>query len=168
MNKAVFLDRDGVINKNIAEHDYVKSWKEFELLDGVIDSLKSFHKLGYLTVVVTNQPGIAKGLMSKKTLSGIHTRLNRLLLKYGTKIDHFYYCPHKIEDGCRCRKPKTGMIEKAVKDLDIDLKNSILIGDRDTDRKLGKNAGLRTIIVKMNSNLFESIKNHKIMREFTK
>ncbi len=156
-NKAVFLDRDGVINKRPAVHDYVKSWKELVLLDGVVEALKLFQKLGYLTVVVTNQPGISKGLMSEDTLLDIHTKLNNLLSKSGTKIDYFYYCPHQDSDKCECRKPKPGMIENAVKDLNIDLDKSILIGDMDNDLMLGKNSGVRTVIVEQDSNLYESI-----------
>ena len=159
MKKAIFLDRDGVINKKPAEHDYVKSWKEFILLDGVVESLKLFHSLGYLTVVITNQAGISKGLMTEYTLQDIHNQLNKLLLKSGIKIDRFYYCPHQDRDHCRCRKPKPGMIEKAVKDHDIDLKDSILIGDSETDLKLGQNAGINTIIIRPNSNLYRAVKN---------
>jgi histidinol-phosphate phosphatase family protein len=159
MNKAVFLDRDGIINKNPAEHDYVKSWNEFILLEGIVDALKLFQRLGYLTVVITNQAGISKGLMSEDTLLDIHNKLDKLLSGSGSKVDHFYYCPHKDQDNCGCRKPKSGMIRKAVKDLDIDLDSSILIGDSDTDLKLGKNTGIKTVIVKTDSNLFESIMN---------
>ena len=159
MNKAVFLDRDGVINKKPAEHDYVKSWREFILLDGVTEALKLFHKLGFLTIVITNQAGISKGLMSEDALLDIHNKLNKLLSKSGIKIDYFYYCPHQIKDKCECRKPKPGMIEKAVKDLNINLENSILIGDTDTDLKLGQNAGVKTVIMKTDSNLYKAVNN---------
>ena len=157
MKKAIFLDRDGVINKKAVEHDYIKSWEDFVLLDGVIKTLKIFHSLGYIIVVVTNQAGISKGLMSEKTVKEIHTNLNKLLSKNGTKIDYFYYCPHKDQDNCECRKPKPGMIKKAIEDLDIDLKSSILIGDTETDRQLGRNVNVRTIIVKTDGNLYKSI-----------
>jgi D-glycero-D-manno-heptose 1,7-bisphosphate phosphatase len=158
MNKAIFLDRDGVINKNAAEHDYIKSWNDFVLLEGVIETLKIFHQLGYLVVVVTNQAGVSKGLMSETTVKEIHSNLNKLLSKNGTKVDYFYYCPHKEQDKCDCRKPKTGMIRRAVSDLDIDLKSSILIGDSDMDFNLGIKANLNTILVPTNGNLYKSIK----------
>jgi D-glycero-D-manno-heptose 1,7-bisphosphate phosphatase len=162
MKKAVFLDRDGVINKKPAEHDYVKSWKEFTLLEGVVDALKLFKKLGYITVVVTNQAGIAKGLMKEKDLLVIHAKLNKLLHKSGVKIDHFYYCPHKPSDNCSCRKPKPGLIKRAVKDLSIDLEKSILIGDTSSDKGLGENANVKTVIVTTDGNLYKSILAKKI------
>jgi D-glycero-D-manno-heptose 1,7-bisphosphate phosphatase len=153
MNKSVFLDRDGVINKRPNKHDYVKSWAEFELLPDVIPALKILKENGYLIVVISNQRGVARGLMTPEDVIDIHSNLNSYLNAQGTGIDAFYFCPHDYSHTCTCRKPAPGLINQAVKELNIDLAKSCFIGDSDNDRLCGKNAGVLTKIISPNSSL---------------
>ena len=147
MNKAVFLDRDGIINRRPAEHDYVKSWEEFVFLPGVPEVIRELRERGFLIVVVTNQRGVARGLISIADLEEVHRRMKERLRKENAVIDSIYFCPHTDEDRCDCRKPKPGLLLKAEEDLDIDLSRSYLIGDSPVDIEAGKNAGCRTILV---------------------
>ena len=148
--KAIFLDRDGVINKKAPEGDYVKNWDEFQFLPGVKKAIRKLNEKGFLVIVVSNQRGIAKGVMTEDDLKEIHNRMKEELRKEGAVIDGIYYCPHDIEDHCGCRKPEPGMILKAIKDfrdigIEIDLKKSYMIGDSEKDMLAGKKVGLRTI-----------------------
>ena len=146
--KAVFLDRDGIINQKPKEHDYVKSWDEFKFIPGVDTLIREINSKGYFVIIITNQRGIARGLVKEDTVKEIHCNMVRKLKEKGAIINAIYYCPHNIEDKCNCRKPKPGMILKAVKDLNIDLKRSILIGDDKSDIMAGKKAGCETILLK--------------------
>ena len=139
MNKAIFLDRDGVINKRL-EGDYVKTLEEFKILPGVKEAIKKFHDLGYLVIVVTNQQGIGKGLMTEEDLKIIHDFMCNEL-KY---IDDIFYCPH-LEGTCNCRKPRPGMLLKAQEKWNIDFSKSWMIGDSDSDILCGKSVGCKTI-----------------------
>lgn len=134
MRKAVFLDRDGVINKKPPKDDYVKSLDEFFLLPKSLCAIKLLKEKGYLVIVVTNQRGIARGLVSQETINKIHQRLE--------EVDSFYVCPHSNEDNCQCRKPRPGLIKKAATDLRINLSKSFLIGDDESDRQAALNAGI--------------------------
>ena len=145
MNKAVFLDRDGLINRKL-ENNYVKSWDEFQFLPGVIEAIKAINEKGYLVIVVTNQRGIAKGLMTEKDLENIHRRMIEELKKHGARIDDIFYCPHDISDNCNCRKPKSGMLLQAQKKWDIDLAPSYIIGDSNSDIEAGQQVGCRGIL----------------------
>lgn len=147
MNRAVFLDRDGIINRRPAEHDYVKSWEEFVLLPGVPQVIKALRESGFLIVVVTNQRGVARGLISAADLEEIHRRMKERLAEANALIDAVYICPHSDEDRCDCRKPAPGLLLKAKEDLDIDLSRSYLVGDSAVDIKAGKNAGCRTVLL---------------------
>jgi histidinol-phosphate phosphatase family protein len=140
--KAIFLDRDGVINVN--RNDYVKSWSEFKFLPGAKQALKLINNSEFMLILVTNQSPIGRGIFTTETLDGIHLRMLHELGKAGARIDAIYYCPHKPDDGCQCRKPKPGLILKAASDFGIDLQNSWMIGDSDSDIKAGKAAGCKT------------------------
>lgn len=140
-NKAVFLDRDGVINNSMPQWDYVKNWGEFELIEATVKILKEYQQNGYLLVVISNQLGVAKGLMTETDLKQINRNMEDLLLSKGVKINGSYYCTHSIEDKCECRKPKPGLIFKAAEELNIDISKSIMIGDEVSDIKCGINAG---------------------------
>ncbi len=171
MNKAVFLDRDGTINKEVG---YLTSITEFEFLPKVIKALKLLSKTDYKIIILTNQSGIARGYFDEKTLKEIHKKMCDDLKTEGIRVDKIYYCPHHPDENCKCRKPKTGMIKKAEEDFNLNLKNSYLIGDSTRDIKTGINAGCKTILVKTGyagkdgkykvkpdyevSNLFEAIK----------
>jgi D-glycero-D-manno-heptose 1,7-bisphosphate phosphatase len=130
MRKALFLDRDGVINVRPAEHDYVKSWSEFEFIAGIERVIRQANEKGILVIVITNQRGIARGLMTERDLLDIHEKMKAALKKKGAVIDAIYYCPHN-EGECDCRKPKPGMIWKAAKEFDIDITKSVYVDDMD-------------------------------------
>jgi histidinol-phosphate phosphatase family protein len=147
MNRAVFLDRDGIINQRPPEHDYVKSWGEFVLLPGVPEVIKALRENGFLIVVVSNQRGVARGALSIADLEEIHRSMKERLAEANAFIDGIYVCPHSDQDRCDCRKPKPGLLLKASEDLDIDLPGSYMIGDSQVDIEAGRNAGCRTIIV---------------------
>lgn len=145
--KTLFLDRDGVVNRRLME-DYVKNLAEFEILPGTLEAIALLKKAGYYIVLVTNQQGIGKGLMTKEELSAIHGFLLSEVRKAGGNIDAIQYCPHLKSDNCPCRKPKTGMIDNALRTYpEIDLKQSILIGDTESDITLAKNAGIKSILI---------------------
>jgi len=145
--KAVFLDRDGTIN---IEKNYLVKFEDWEFIDGAIDAIKGFQELGFLAVVVTNQAGIAKGFYNTSDVERLHNRVNMLLRERGCCIDNFYMCPHHpdISAKCDCRKPAPGMIFRAAEELDIDLTQSYMVGDKLIDVLAGFNAGVRSIIVK--------------------
>ena len=147
---AVFLDRDGVINKKMPEGDYVKEWREFHFLPGVFDALMWLKNAGYIITIVTNQRCIERGIITENKLQDIHAEMTGYLEKMGILIDGIYVCPHDDTDNCDCRKPKPGMIIKAIKDFEkkgikIDIGNSFMIGDSENDMLAGKAVGLNTI-----------------------
>lgn len=145
VNKAVYLDRDGIINRKL-EKDYVKNWDEFHFLPDTIKAIKTINEKGYLVIVVTNQRGIAKGLMTEKDLQEIHRRMCEELQKHGAYIDDIFYCPHDIKDNCNCRKPKPGMLIEAQKKWNIDFAQSYIIGDSESDIEAGKRVGCKGIL----------------------
>ena len=120
--KIIFLDRDGVINKN--RDDYVKSPTEFEFVREIEKWLKILKNHDFKLIVITNQSMIGRGLASKTDLKKIHIKMQNHFLKQGFKIDRIYYCPHTPNDNCNCRKPKTKLLKKAINDFNVDLKNS--------------------------------------------
>jgi D-glycero-D-manno-heptose 1,7-bisphosphate phosphatase len=148
--KAIFLDRDGVINKAIIRvGGFSSPWSltEFEIIDEVEEALAEFKKLEFLNIIITNQPDIARGNLLLSELEKMHQMiLNRL------SIDDIEYCPHDDKDNCDCRKPKSGMILRAVQKWNIDLKNSYVIGDMWKDIEAGKLAGCRTFLIRKEYN----------------
>lgn len=145
--KVIFLDRDGVINSKAPKADYIKSWGEFEFLPGAIEGMELLVKEGYKIFIITNQAGIARGLMNISDLEIIHKKMVHVLRTKGIKIDGIYYCPHGWNEGCFCRKPKPGMFYRASSEHFIDLSKSLFIGDEITDKLAGEAAGIRTLIV---------------------
>jgi D,D-heptose 1,7-bisphosphate phosphatase len=153
---AVFLDRDGVINPDLKDHE--QSPQFFKLLPGVASAIRTLNKAGYLVIVVTNQPAIAKGFLSSSTLDQIHATMEWQLGESHAYLDRIFYCPHHPDAGfegeiphlkidCTCRKPKPGMIHQAMADFNIDLSRSFLVGDHPRDIQAGKAAGLMTVLV---------------------
>jgi D-glycero-D-manno-heptose 1,7-bisphosphate phosphatase len=138
---AAFLDRDGVLNRRPAEHEYVTSAEGLELLPGVAGAVSSLQRAGYLPIVVSNQRGVARGVVSEETLREIE----RSLLEAGIPIAAFYYCRHDVSAACGCRKPRPGLLLEAGADYGLDLSASVLIGDEETDVQAGRSAGCRTI-----------------------
>ena len=153
--KAIFLDRDGTINKYVG---FLRKEEEFELLPGVAEAVKKINESGYLAIVVTNQPVIARGEVTYSQLENIHNKMETLLGKEGAYLDAIYFCPHHPHSGyegevkelkidCDCRKPKPGMLLKAAEDLNIDLSQSYIVGDGENDIKAGKAARCKTVLV---------------------
>lgn len=153
--KAIFLDRDGTINKYVG---FLRNINDFVLIDGVAEAIKEINTSGYLAVIVTNQPVIARGEVTYEELNEIHNKMETLLGKQGAYLDAIYYCPHHPDSGfdgevkelkfdCDCRKPKPGLLLKAAEELNIDLSQSWMIGDSKNDIMAGKNAGCKTALI---------------------
>lgn len=143
--RAVFLDRDGVINVKLPENRYVSCTSEFTLLPGVGRALRTLGRLGYLLVIVTNQRGIGRGLMTHEQLEAVHEFMRNEFSKRGVALDGLYYCPHDECDRCGCRKPEPGMLVAAQRDLNIDLAASYMVGDSPSDISAGRRAGTGTV-----------------------
>ncbi len=150
----LFLDRDGVINQRIIDH-YVCKWDEFHYIEGVLQAIRKFSSIFRNIVVVTNQRGINRGLMTHQDLSEIFDKMRQSIEKAGGRIDQFYYCPHLVEEGCNCRKPKIGMGLQAKKEFpNIDFKKSVMVGDMITDMEFGKGLGMKTIYLTNHRNTY--------------
>jgi D,D-heptose 1,7-bisphosphate phosphatase len=142
--KAVFLDRDGTL---LRERGYLSRPKNFHFYKSVFPALRLLQKNGYKLVIITNQSGIGRGYFSETQLKRVHDALRLSLRKKGVRIDRIYYCPHVPNAGCACRKPRPGMIQKAKRDLNIDLSSSYLIGDQTRDIQLAQNVRVKGILV---------------------
>jgi D-glycero-D-manno-heptose 1,7-bisphosphate phosphatase len=143
--KAIFLDRDGVINAKLPEDHYVSSVSEFEFLPNVFDALALFRELGFILIVVTNQRGIARGFMTEEDLTRVHDHMISEFRNRGIRIDAVYHCPHEKFEVCNCRKPEPGLILAAVNDFEVDLSASYMVGDSPSDIEAGRRAGVRPI-----------------------
>ena len=163
--KAIFLDRDGTINKYVG---FLRNIDDFELLPTAAEAIKQINRSGYLAIVVTNQPVIARGEVKFAELDEIHNKMETLLGKDGAYLDGIYFCPHHPDSGfkgevkelkfdCDCRKPKPGMLLQAAKDFNIDLEQSYMIGDGELDRGAGEAAGCRTKIIPTDGDLLKAI-----------
>jgi D-glycero-D-manno-heptose 1,7-bisphosphate phosphatase len=144
MPKAVFIDRDGVINQKPREGEYITSWGDFHILPGVAEAIALLKKAGYAVIVVTNQRCVAKGLITIPELEEIHACMRECLARLGATLDGIYYCPHDYQSQCKCRKPDPGMLLEAAHALGLDLGSSWMVGDSDIDIQAGKNAGCKT------------------------
>jgi D-glycero-D-manno-heptose 1,7-bisphosphate phosphatase len=145
MVRAVFLDRDGVINRKAPEGRYVTRWSEVKFVpDGAL-AVKRIREAGFLVVLVSNQRAVAKGLLSELGLELLHLRMWQKLFRGERGFDAVYYCPHDKEPPCKCRKPQPGMLLSASQDHKIDLSASWMIGDSESDVQAGRRAGCRTI-----------------------
>jgi len=152
INKAVFLDRDGVI-LNDTGHYYVYKVEDVVINEGIIDCLKEFRKNGFLLIMITNQGGISKGVYTKKDVEKVHNKIKEIFGKEGIEFNEIYYCPHHPEkEKCICRKPDTQLIEKAIYRFDIDPGKSFFIGDTEKDIKAAEKAGLIPVRIKANEN----------------
>ena len=156
-SKAVFLDRDGVINEK--RDDHVKNISEFKIFSGVGDAIKLLRDKGYLVIIITNQSAIGRKIISEKKLDEIHTELKNYLNQHDTYVDSIYYCPHTPEENCSCRKPKPGLLIKATSDFDIDLEKSYFIGDSESDLNAAKEARCKGILLENDQTLLEIVQN---------
>lgn len=145
--KLIFLDRDGVISI-FTPQDYVKSWGEFQFIDGAIDGLKKLYSNGYKLVIISNQAGLNRGLFSQEDLDDITKRMKDVLKKEDVELTGTYYCRHTPEENCDCRKPKTGLFKQAEQDIKgINYAEAYFIGDSDIDIIAGKSIGVKTVLV---------------------
>ncbi len=142
---AIFLDRDGVINRN--RSDYVKSWEEFAFLPGALQAIVQLADSPFYVIVVTNQSAIGRGIIRRQAVKAIHDRMVREVAHAGGRIDAIVFCPHEPQLGCSCRKPAPGMFQEAAARLAIDLPESIFIGDAQSDVLAARAAGCRPALV---------------------
>lgn len=157
MNKAVFLDRDGVIN-NETGHYYVSDAIDFVLNEGIVELLTFLKAEGYLLIVITNQGGVSRGMYSLEDTDKVHAKMQEVLGLHNLSIDEVYFCPHHPDnENCICRKPDSVQLEKAISRFSINPAESWFIGDRETDMEAGKKVGLKTIKVKTNQDMHEVI-----------
>lgn len=147
VRKAVFLDRDGVINISPGEGKFVLKKEDFRLGEGVPEALARLKAAGFLLIAVTNQSCVGRGLIKAETLEEIHDLMRRRLVQRGAALDAVYCCPHGPEDGCECRKPSPAMILRASRRFGIDLRSSWMVGDSPRDIQTGRAAGCRTILL---------------------
>ncbi len=158
MNKAVFLDRDGVINDDTG-HYYIFKPKHFKLNIDILESVKLLNSNNYKVIVITNQGGISKNEYSHTDVAKVHSKLLDLFINSGGEITDIYYCPHHSNlEACICRKPDSLMIEKAISIHNIDISKSYFIGDNERDFLAGKKAGLKSFKIKTNSSILKLCK----------
>ena len=142
---AVFLDRDGVINRDSA--DYIKTWDDFEFLPRSIDAIARLTRAGIRVIVITNQSIIGRGWVSPAVLADTHGRMSEAIHAGGGRIHAIYHCPHHPDDGCDCRKPRPGMVLRAAADHGIDLSRAVMIGDSAKDVACARNAGVALAVL---------------------
>ena len=157
LKKAFFFDRDGIINRE--RKDYVKTLDELELFPNFVSVIKFLKDNDYLVFVITNQSAINRGLTTHSNVEIIHNAIQALLNQNNTNIDYFYYCPHRPDENCICRKPNPGLIHQAVREFSIDLSKSYMLGDNDSDVLCAQNAGCKGIKIENQSKLLDVIKN---------
>jgi len=159
--KTVFLDRDGVINKEIG---YLHKTSDFQFIDYVFQSCKYLNSIGYQIIVITNQSGIGRGLYTEKDFFELNEWMIKEFKNFGVEIQEVFFCPHSPEDNCECRKPKSGMFYSAFKKFNIDKKNSWMVGDKEDDITAARNAGLEnTILVRSGHDINEKISKAKFI-----
>jgi D-glycero-D-manno-heptose 1,7-bisphosphate phosphatase len=141
---AVFMDRDGTINVDV---DYLSRVEDLDVYPFAVEAIKKLNDRGYLVIVVTNQSGIARGMITDEQLTAVHRKMSDVLAESGAHIDAYHHCPDLPDSGCRCRKPDTGMIEDANKEFHIDMEKSWMVGDKLLDVQMGQNAGIRSALV---------------------
>ena len=147
LRRSAFLDRDGVINVSPAPGGYVRSWEEFRLIPEAVEWIRLFNALDLLVIVLTNQRGVSRGLISPSELQRIHRNMVSELSRLGARIDDVFCCPHE-EDACDCRKPRPGLVWQAAGKWNIDVGRSILLGDSPADRQLAENCGMHFVSVR--------------------
>lgn len=151
-NRAVFLDKDGTIARDVP---YCHRVEDFKLLPTVPETIKLLNVSGFKVVIVTNQSGIARGYFIEETLNLIHRKMRDELTRHGTWVDAIYFCPHHPDDRCECRKPSPGLLLDAASELGIDLRLSYMVGDGQIDVKAGRSVGCKTTLVTTGPNLGE-------------
>lgn len=159
--RAIFLDRDGVICKNRTDH--VKSWDEFQFLPGAKQALVELSRLDLPIIVVTNQAAINRGLVSAQTVADIHSRMAAEVAAAGGRIDRVFFCPHRPDEDCLCRKPRPGLLLQAAKEMGVQLAGSYMVGDAATDLLAGSRTGAATFLVLTGRGLRQVIPAFQVM-----
>lgn len=142
--EAVFLDRDGTIN---IDTGYLADPAEVRLIDGAAEAIRRLNEAGVKALVISNQSGVGRGLFTETDLAKVNTRLVELLVASGARLDGIYCCPHRPDDGCQCRKPATGLVKDAAAEHGVEIGRGCVVGDKAIDMELGRNLGVRTILV---------------------
>lgn len=169
--KVIFIDRDGVINKDPGgwtEHSYVTKWEDFHFLPGAKEAIKRLTMAGYKIILISNQAGVRKGYFSMQALKEINEKMINEILSSGGAVHSTHYCPHKKDDNCSCRKPGTGLFKKAVDGMDVDFNKTFFIGDGSMDIEAGKKIGCKTILVLSGKSKLEDIEEWKFKPDFIK
>ena len=167
----IFLDRDGVINKDPGgwtKYSYVTRWEEFHFLPGSKEALKKLKTAGYEIILISNQAGINKGHYTMDDLKDINSKMLAQIRQAGGNIRSMYYCPHRKDENCACRKPGTGLFEKAAKEIDVDFNAAFFVGDGSTDIEAGKKKGLNTILLLSGKSRLEDVKDWKYKPDYIK
>ena len=167
--KVIFIDRDGVINKDPGgwtEHSYVTNWGEFIFLPGSVGAIKKLTKHGYEIFLISNQAGVSKGYYAEEELKRITSKMIEEIKKMGGRIRRAYYCIHQDSDDCDCRKPKTGLFKQAEKEFGIAAKGNFFIGDGKMDIEAGLAMGMKTILVLSGKTSREDIKSWQIKPDY--
>ncbi|MCL2226752.1 MAG: D-glycero-beta-D-manno-heptose 1,7-bisphosphate 7-phosphatase [Oscillospiraceae bacterium] len=151
--KAVFLDRDGTIN---VDTGYVYKPEDFRFAECAPEAIKMLNDAGYMVIVISNQSGIGRGMFTEQDVISLHKHIDKELAKHGARIDAYYFCPHKPEDGCACRKPKPAMILEAAGKYGISLPDSWMVGDKPSDVECAKNAGVFPLQIKLGYGAMDS------------
>lgn len=156
--KYIFLDRDGTLNVRPPRACYIERPEDFIWLDGAKEAVKMLKDAGYFIILISNQPGIARGNLTEETLYEIHKKMQKELKDVGAGIDKIYYCPHNWDDGCECRKPRPGMFYMAQREYSINLSMCYMIGDDERDIEAGLAAGCKCMLVDENNSLLDCVK----------
>ncbi len=143
--KAVFLDRDGVINRKAPEGEYIATWAEMEFCRGIFPAVLRLQQAGFKIIVVTNQRGISTRKVRPENLTDIHSRMKEKFASHGVELAGVYFCPHDTTENCSCRKPRPGLLFQAANDHALDLSSSWMVGDAASDVAAGRAAGCRTV-----------------------
>ncbi|MCQ9208141.1 MAG: HAD family hydrolase [Omnitrophica bacterium] len=155
--QTIFLDRDGVINRDAGFGDYIKSWQEFEFLPGSLEALKRLNQAGFSVIVISNQAGVAKGLYTQEDVNILTKNMLKEVEKAGGKIDSVNYCFHQDADDCNCRKPKTGLFSKATEGTRVNFADTYYIGDARRDVLAAKGIGAKSIFVQSGNTKLEDL-----------
>lgn len=169
--KVIFIDRDGVINKDPGgwtEHNYVTRWEEFRFIPGAKEALSRLTDAGYDIVVISNQAGINKGYFTMDDLNRINKNMLASISSAGGRIHSLHYCPHRQEENCGCRKPDTGLFREAARGLCVDFKNTFFIGDGSMDIEAGKKVGCKTILLLCGKSRKEDVKDWEYKPDYIK
>ena len=147
LHKPLFIDRDGVINRSVVLPDYLSRVEQFEFLPETFTSLQKLSRAGYDFYVITNQAGISRGQVTKEQVTEVHAYMENVLKKNDILIRGIYMCPHQDSDNCTCRKPKPGLLLRAISEHDLNPSDVIFVGDRDTDMQAARDAGVKGVLI---------------------